>query len=119
MPGRAKTILVVDDDEPILKLVDRILSPPHTVLRAASGAEALELFKAQGESIDLVLLDLGLPGMSGYEILAEMQITDPDIDVVVITGLTPDDERLPGVRAVLDKPFSAADLHAIVGSARE
>ena len=118
MTSETKTVLVVDDDEPILNMVGRMLSPPHTVLRAADGVEALELFGAQGETIDLVLLDLGMPGMSGYEILAEMQIIDPDVDVVVITGLTPDDERLPGVRAVLGKPFTAADLNAVIDDAR-
>lgn len=109
-----KTILVVDDDESILRLLERMLSPPHSVLCAANGTEALELFLDRAESIDLVLLDLGMPDMSGYEILAAMQITDPDVDVVVVTGLTPDEERLPGVRAVLEKPFTSANLHVAV-----
>ncbi len=113
MTDQPKTILVVDDDESILKLLERMLSPPHTVLCATNGTEALDLFQARAESIDLVLLDLGMPDMSGYEILAAMQITDPDV-VVVVTGMTPDEERLPGVRAVIEKPFTTANLHTVV-----
>ncbi len=55
----------------------------------------------ESDQIELLILDLGLPGMSGYEALAEMQTVDPNVVVIVITGLDPDHEQLPGVCGLL------------------
>lgn len=108
------TILAVDDDEAILRLVTRALDGWCEVLQARTGTEALEVFRLQGDAVDLVLLDLGMPGLSGYEALAELQLIDPDVKVAVITGLEPDEERLPGVRRILTKPFRIDALAAAV-----
>ena len=55
--------------------------------------------------------------MSGYQTLAEMQIVDPNVVVIVITGIDPDLEQLPGVRGLLAKPFAADDLKAMADAA--
>ena len=52
--------------------------------------------------------------MSGYEALAEMRGLDPDVSIAIITGLTPDADRLPGVQAILTKPFSVKDILQLV-----
>ena len=53
--------------------------------------------------------------MSGYETLAELQLIDADVKVVIITGLDPDEERLPGVAKILAKPFPAQVVDAVQG----
>ena len=74
----------------------------------------LQSSKKQHESLALVLLDLGMPGMTSYSALVEMLIIDPDAKVVVITGLEADMERLSGVQRVIEKPFLAQDLTDVV-----
>lgn len=109
------TVLVVDDEETVRLFVDAALAREgYTVLEAGDGAEAVEVYRIRQEEIDLVLLDLGMPQMSGYEALAEMQVLDPDVRVAVITGLTPDEDRLPGIRGILTKPFGPAEVQGLV-----
>ena len=102
-----KTVLVVDDDHIILQFIEEVLSPTYSVIRATDGKAAVEAFRGHEESVDLVLLDLGMAEMTGYEALAQMQIVDPDVRVVVITGMNPEQGRLPGIMGVLAKPFLA------------
>lgn len=109
------TVLVADDEGTIRTFVVNVLEQAgHTALEAGDGSEAVEVFRVRQEEIDLVLLDLGMPGMSGYEALAEMQVLDPDGSYAIITGLTPDADLLPGVRAILTKPFSVKDILRLV-----
>ena len=114
MTTTADRILAVDDDHILLEFVEDVLSSSHSVIRATDGSEAIEVFRAQSESVVLVLLDLGMPEMSGYAALVEMLMIDPDVKVVVITGLEPDMNRLSGVQHVLTKPFLAQDLTDVV-----
>ena len=107
-------VLVADDDETILHLIERSLQGVCDVLQARDGSQAVDMFRLGEDVIDLILLDLGMPKMSGYEALAELQLIDPDVNVAVITGLEPDPERLPGVRRILTKPFRPADVLALV-----
>ncbi len=51
-----------------------------------------------------------MPGISGYEALAEMQILDADVNVIVLTGMLPKEELLPGVKAILRKPYQSNHL---------
>lgn len=114
------TILVVDDEPAVRQFVAAVLHREgYTVLEAGDGGEALEVFRIRQEDIDLVMLDLGMPNMSGYEALAEMQVLDPDVQVAVITGLEPDEERLPGIRAILTKPFGPQEALGLVQSILE
>lgn len=74
---------------------------------------AVDVFRAI-DHIDLVLLDLAMPEMSGYEALAEFQIVEPDVKVVVITGMDPEHDQLPGILGVLVKPFQAQQISTMV-----
>ncbi len=111
------TILIVDDDPSILTLLDRTLAPRYDVLTATEGAQAIDMFRLGEDVIELVLLDLGLPGLTGYEALAELQLIDADVKVVIITGLDPEEERLPGVLKVLGKPFRPEEVLEVVDQA--
>lgn len=108
------TILVVDDDASILKLIARALERDYDLLTATDGGQAVDTFRLGEDAIDLVLLDLGMPGMGGYEALAELQLIDADVRVVVITGLEADPDRLPGVAHILTKPFRPDGLLEVV-----
>ena len=77
-----KTVLIVDDDHVILDFLEDVLQRSYTVIRADNGKAAVDVFRAI-DYIALVLLDLAMPEMSGYEALAEFQIVEPDVKVVV------------------------------------
>lgn len=108
------TILIVDDDESILHMLQQSLASTCNVLISTDGTKAVDMYHLGEDDVDLVLLDLGMPGISGYDALAELQMLDPDVKVAIITGLEPDEERLPGILGVLQKPFRPADVIELV-----
>jgi class 3 adenylate cyclase len=120
MSGRAR-ILVVDDTPQNVKLLADLLSAKaYEVCTAASGAEALE--RVRTDHPDLILLDVVMPGMSGYEVCRTIR-EDPEtrlLPVVMVTALNPAEERVKGIEAgaddFLSKPVNAAELLARVGS---
>ena len=95
------TVLVVDDEHNVRDSVESILGSDYAVMRVDNGDAAVAIIYEESDQIELLILDLGLPGMSGYEALAEMQTVDPNVVVIVITGLDPDHEQLPGVCGLL------------------
>ncbi len=114
-------ILVVDDTSANVKLLGQILrASGYEVLTAASGSEGLERVAA-GQP-DLVLLDVVMPGMSGYEVCRTLR-ADPAtalLPVVMVTALDPEQERVKGIEAGADdflpKPINQAELLARVRS---
>lgn len=78
-------ILIIEDDEVQLRLEGIILHEEgYTVHSTADGPQGITIFKQN--QIDLVLLDLGLPSMSGIEVLKELRRYDPKAKVIVVTG---------------------------------
>jgi two-component system cell cycle sensor histidine kinase/response regulator CckA len=105
-----ETILLVDDEEMIRDLGKQILTMEgYTVITAVDGREAVELFLAGVGTIDLVLLDLTMPRMSGLEVLERIRKVDPTVKVVLSSGYRAeeahDPERLAGASAFLSKPY--------------
>jgi len=110
-----RQILVVDDEAVIrLHIRDILTAAGYSVIEGGDGVEGLDTFKQHMEHIALVLLDLNMPNMTGYEMLAEIQILDADVDIMVITGYDPNKERLPGVRAIMRKPIKKDELLRVV-----
>jgi len=114
-----KTVLVVDDAPANIQVVNSILKDTYKVRIATNGAKALELVKA-GPHPDLILLDVMMPGMDGYEVCSRLK-TDPgtkDIPVIFLTGQTETSDETRGfdVGAVdyIHKPFSPAVVQARV-----
>src|SRR5947207_14847625 len=121
---RPSRILVVDDNASNRDLLSRRLQRQgHTVLQAEDGAHALAL--VEKEALDLILLDLMMPGISGYDVLARLK-GDPrvrDIPVIMISALTELDSIVRCIEAGADdylaKPFDPTLLRARVGSSLE
>jgi two-component system, cell cycle sensor histidine kinase and response regulator CckA len=110
-----ETILLVDDEAFVRDLGERILSRAgYTVLTAANGIEALDLFTRKEKQIDLVILDLIMPEMGGEASLKELLKIDPGVKVLVASGYSADTSmRGPlalGARGFVSKPFRLKEL---------
>jgi CheY-like chemotaxis protein len=113
-------VLAVDDEPGVLQALKLILNADgHQVTACRSGAEALE-HAAQGE-YDLVFTDLGMPGMSGWEVARRIKELRPKTPVALVTGwgvaLDKDRLRESGVDLVISKPFRMAELRQAVAEA--
>ncbi len=117
---RRSRILAVDDDDSIRALLSAILGMDHEVLTAANGMEALELLHGAGERVDLILLDIMMPSMDGFEVLTAIrQHPDTaDIPVVVLTARsdrhTAEHARDLGAEGWLTKPYNTDTLERMV-----
>jgi adenylate cyclase len=114
-------ILVVDDTPVNLKLLaDLLTAKGYSIVTAASGAEALE--KINGAVPDIVLLDVMMPGMSGYDVCRKIRENPATamLPVVMVTALDPGQERVKGIDAgaddFLSKPINQPELLARVRS---
>jgi PAS domain S-box-containing protein len=112
---RGTSILVVDDEPTVLLLTQRILEHAgYQVLTAKSGEDAVDLYRTRRDEIAAVLLDMTMPGMSGWEVLEELRTLDRDVHVVLTSGYIGHEgaRDLSGEAAVafLAKPFEPLDL---------
>jgi len=109
------TILLVDDEESLIALGARMLEHLGiTVLTAADGLQAVELYRERGKEIDLVLMDLTMPHMDGAEAFGELRRLNPDVCVVLASGYSHEDVASrfagKGLDGVLQKPYTLAKL---------
>lgn len=109
------TVLIVDDEEGIRVLVQRMLEKlGFTVLAASSGDEAIRLYREFSPRIDCVLLDLNMPGMSGETVFQELRRLDPDVRVILSSGYDQEEtaERFAGqgLAGVIQKPYQLQTL---------
>jgi signal transduction histidine kinase len=110
------TILVVDDEPIVLFAVTKMLERlGFTVLAAESGARALEVYRARKPAIDLVLLDVIMPGMGGVEVYGKLKDLDSGVRVVLSSGHRADTvDMSAGQLAFLRKPYTLATLSQTV-----
>ena len=109
----AKTILLIDDERIMRDGLTYMLSQSgYQICAYADGPQGLERFAAGG--IDLVLLDLSLPGMPGVEILGHLMQQDPNAQVIILTGFAPDEPLLDAAAEILFKPFRLEELLEVV-----
>ncbi len=116
MPLKKTSVLVVDDDVGILRMVRRILElEGYSVIIANSGETALNVLVE--EDPDLVLLDIIMPGIDGYTICQHIREFS-QLPIIMITGKGKDEEKVQGLDAGADdyitKPFSSKELVARV-----
>lgn len=110
-------VLVVEDDAAIRRgIVDALRYAGHDVLEAADGDEGLAT--ALESSIDMVLLDVMMPGRDGFEVLREIRRANPTLPIIMVTARGAEADRVRGLREGADdyvtKPFSALELLARV-----
>jgi len=119
--GEAATILVVEDEEIVRRFVVSALTDAgHTVLAAATGAEAIALCEAEGGAIDVLLTDVVMPGLGGRELVDQVRALRPGISVILMSGYSEtgaSTELDGGPVPFLDKPFSPAALLRVVNDA--
>lgn len=82
--GAQETILIVEDEAGPRAALRMILKPIYEIHMASDGNNALEVIRNQ--NIDLVTLDLKMPGLSGIDVLKEIRRIKPDVEVVIITA---------------------------------
>ncbi|MCF8033579.1 MAG: response regulator [Desulfarculaceae bacterium] len=114
-PGGDETVLLVDDEEHLLKIGQTHLSKAgYQVLRASSGEEALEVYRSHRGEVDLVVLDLSMPGMGGSKCLEQLLALDPNTRVIIASGYSRggDLHQTLSDKAVglLPKPFSKDEM---------
>ncbi|MFW5989545.1 MAG: response regulator, partial [Desulfosudaceae bacterium] len=109
------TILVVDDEEMVLKSCARLLKRlKYQVLTAGEGREALNLYETRKDDIDLVMLDILMPDMSGGMIFDKLREIDPAVKVLLCSGFSLNDQirqiLARGGRGFIQKPFEIQDI---------
>jgi CheY-like chemotaxis protein len=109
------TILVVEDEAALRRLTKKTLSEAgHKVFEAGDAAEALEISRKSGETINLLLTDVIMPGMSGKKLADAMAAERPGIGVLYMSGYTDGEIATHGVlekgTAILRKPFTRDEL---------
>ena len=115
LPAGEGTVLVIEDEEPLVKMFRKILERlGYRVLLARTGEEAVEMAKTFDGRIDLALLDIKLPDMSGNQIYPLIMEARPNLKVVVCSGYSidgPAQEILDaGAQAFIQKPFFISTL---------
>jgi two-component system, cell cycle sensor histidine kinase and response regulator CckA len=116
LPAQTATILLVDDEDMIRMLGRSVLeSAGYKVLCAADGVEGLEIFSGQPSAIDLVILDLTMPRLSGKDTYQRLVAIDPDATVLFSSGYSAEDiSDLDTSARLLSKPYRPNDLLAAV-----
>jgi len=106
-------ILIVDDDKTLLSFLSEFLNDKYDVVTANSGPDALR--KAYSEQPRIVILDVMMPGMDGWEVVARLRELST-IPIILLTGKTAEADKLRGFSLGIDdyvtKPFSFAELSA-------
>ena len=110
------SVLIVDDEFGVRESLKMLLEPYYEIHTAASGEEALKVFKER--KIDLITLDLNMPKLSGMETLREIRKIDGEVPVVIITGYgTQKDEEEAlqyGVTDFISKPFNTRKIISVI-----
>jgi DNA-binding NtrC family response regulator len=121
MSERRKTILIVDDDEGMRDTLAAVLKSSYRLLKAATGEAALQIMEK--EDIDLMMLDVRLPGINGFEVLKIAKENYPKVEVIVLSALKELDAAVEAMRHVayhyISKDFDAEGIRTLVANASE
>lgn len=111
-------LLVIDDNKMVRDIVCEMLTPKgHKVIQAEDGLQALNSLQ-QKEKFDLVLVNLSLPNLSGWEVIKRIKENRPEVKVALLTGWSAqidfEEAREKGVDFLIPKPFKAQDLLTVL-----
>jgi PAS domain S-box-containing protein len=118
------SVLIVDDEPGVRDVAATILTRAGmTVLTASDGDEGVARFREAAGAFDLVLLDLTMPRLGGFETFEQIRAIDPDASIILMSGYTEQEASARfvgrGLAGFLQKPFTAQELLAIVSQARQ
>jgi PAS domain S-box-containing protein len=109
------TVLLVEDEDALRRAVSKILRRQgFSLIEAANGSAAIDLFRGQRDKVDVIVLDMTMPGISSLKVIMEVASIRPDIKIILTSAYSR--EMLapalgaPQVRAFLPKPFTGKDL---------
>jgi signal transduction histidine kinase len=119
-PGRRARILLVEDESAVREvLIDLLAGRGHEIVACEDGGGAVA--RLDGGPYDLALLDLSMPGLSGWEVAARIRATGHRTPIVLITGwgdqIDPAEARARGIDAVVAKPFNLDEVALVVDGA--
>ena len=122
MPRGAETILVVEDEQPVLNITKRFLERlGYAVLTACGPRQALDIATLHFGAIDLLLTDMVMPGMNGYKVWRRLSSEQPDMRCLIMSAYSTDVLQrygpLDGQLKLLRKPFSQHSLASAVRDA--
>jgi signal transduction histidine kinase/ActR/RegA family two-component response regulator len=122
-PAKPLRVLLVDDEADNLEVLSEVLEAEgHEVECAANGRAALEALRSH-RGFDLVLSDVGMPGMSGWQLVREAKAIEPSLCIFMLTGwaneIAGDDPRTSLVRGVLGKPIDLDQLRRLIAHVSE
>jgi CheY-like chemotaxis protein len=114
-PSGQAAVLVVEDEDVLRQAVAKVLRRSgFEVLEAANGSAAIEILRASASQIDVILLDMTIPGLSSREVVAEAANVRGDIRVVLTSAygneMFSDTTSLPQIKSFIRKPFQLAEL---------
>jgi CheY-like chemotaxis protein len=110
-----ETILLVDDEDMIWDvIIDMLQELGYTVILAADGRDAVEIYESNPGEIDLVILDMLMPGMDGHDTFFALKELDPNVKVLLSSGYVSEEDARDvlnaGAAGFLQKPYRMADL---------
>jgi DNA-binding NtrC family response regulator len=121
MSDRRKTVLIVDDDEGMRDTLSAVLRRDYRLLKAATGEAALQIMEK--EDVDLLMLDVRLPGINGFEVLKIVKENYAYVEVIIISVLKELDAAVEAMRHgayhYISKDFDVEGVRTLVGNASE
>jgi DNA-binding NtrC family response regulator len=115
MQSHGETIMLVDDEESLLELGQEILGHfGYKTIKSKNGEKALEIYSQDKNLIDLIILDLSMPGMGGYNCLKKLLKIDPKVKVIISSGYSSTGEMKKmleaGAAEFIEKPYHLMEL---------
>jgi CheY-like chemotaxis protein len=115
------TVLLVEDELAMIHLLNEVLSKAgYRTLMAMDGEEAIDLYLQHKNEIDIVVLDLGLPKVTGFEVMRKLNEENPGVNIIITTGYLEPDVKAElfraGVKDCIHKPYLVGDLVEKLGS---
>ncbi|MCE5251915.1 PAS domain S-box protein [bacterium] len=113
--GGSEVILLVDDEKAIREMAQKMLNKfGYTTLLSQDGEHALECYRENKEKIDLVILDMVMPGMGGGKCLQELLRINPEVRIIIVSGYSSElyatDSIKTGAKGIMSKPYSFREL---------
>ena len=114
--SKSLIVLMVDDEEIVIEPTCLLLERyGYSVISANCGEQAVDLLKQNGHNVDVIILDMLMPGMDGIETLDHIQRIQPDIPVLIASGFNHSDQidhaLNNGCNGFIRKPYRTSDLH--------